>query len=143
MRAARALRGRTAAVLLALLLLGTAAPAQEVAPAPYEPAEFPQWARDLRRAEIVALGSFPITLLATRLVYGLGRFVVKSIQAGQIDARYAPWFFAAPGAPSPQRVEQIAVLSVSFSLSATVALVDYLLGRSEREAEQPNENRKR
>jgi hypothetical protein len=100
-------------------------------PEPYHPEEFSEWALALRRGEIVAFGSFPITLLATRLLYGLGRFVAKSIQAGEIDARYAPLFFAAPGAPDPSRGEQIVVLSVSFSLSVGVAVADFLLGRRE------------
>lgn len=128
---------RARRLLGVLLLLCTAAlmlPAQQQSgpgPEPYEPGEFPQWARTLRRGEIVALGSFPITLFATRLLYGLGKFIVKSIHAGAIDARYAPLFFATPGAPPPARTEQIAVLSISFSLSTAVAVADYLLGQRE------------
>ena len=66
---------------------GPSSPAQtesagdDETPVPYDPEEFPQWARDLRRGEIVATGSFPLTLLASRLLYGLGRFLVQSIQS--------------------------------------------------------------
>jgi len=34
-----------------------------------EPLEFPQWARDLRRGEIVAFGSFPITYFISNFAY--------------------------------------------------------------------------
>ena len=45
-------------------------PAQEpLVPEDYDPEEFPLWARDLRRYEVISIGSFPITFLVGSLVY--------------------------------------------------------------------------
>ncbi len=98
---------------------------------PYEKDEFPVWARDLRRAEIVALGSFPLALLATRLVYGFGRFFAASIAAGAIDPAYLPPLFAPPGAVPLDRQDNARILTGAVSLSAVIAVVDFALGRRE------------
>lgn len=39
-------------------------------PVPYSKDEFPQWALDLRRFEIVSLGSIPFAMIGVVLVYG-------------------------------------------------------------------------
>jgi len=100
-------------------------PAEEPVP------EVPQWARDLRRAEIVATGSFPLTLLASRLVYSLLRFVVKSVQARAIDPAYAPWFLAPPGSPELEFSEKLGVLGGAGAFSMLIAFIDYRRGVAE------------
>ena len=55
-------------------------------PEPYRPEEFPDWALDLRRAEIVFFGSLPFSLFFTFEAYDLGRFV-----ASGFDPLLAPW----------------------------------------------------
>ena len=94
----------------------------------------PQWALNLRRAEIVATGSFPLTLLASRLAYSLIRFTVRSIQAGAIDVTYAPWFLAPPGSPELVILEKLAIVGGAVSLSSIIALIDYRRGLAEDEA---------
>lgn len=88
----------------------------------------PEWARHLRRAEIVAAGSFPLTLLASRLVYSLVRFAVKSIQAGAFDLTYAPRFLAPPGSPELVIGEKLAIVGGAVSLSSIIAFIDYRRG---------------
>ncbi|MEE1181408.1 MAG: hypothetical protein UHY90_04070, partial [Treponema sp.] len=39
-------------------------------PVPYSKEEFPQWALDLRRFEVVSLGSIPFAMIGVVLVYG-------------------------------------------------------------------------
>lgn len=97
----------------------------------WEPAP---WLKNLRRGEIVATGSFPLTLLASRLTYSLVRFSVKSIQAGQIDMNYAPWFLAPPGAPELEFVEKLGILSGAVGLSTLIAIADFRRGRQEIDA---------
>ena len=104
-------------------------------PAPYTNEEFPQWALDLRRAEIVATGTLPLTLLVARLLYGLGRFTVKSIQAGAIDMAYAPAFLSSAGAVPLSRDEKLIILGAAGVLSSTIALIDLRLGRLESGSE--------
>ena len=96
----------------------------------------PKWARNLRRAEIVAMGSFPLTLLAARLTYSLLRFAVRSIQAGGIDAIYAPWFLAPPGSPELEFAEKLGIVAGATGLSSLIALMDYRRGRNEDDPEQ-------
>ncbi len=98
---------------------------------PYEEEEFPQWARDLRRAEIIGFGSLPITLLASRLVYGFGRFLFASIAAGEIDPNYLPPLFAPPGAVPLSRSDNVRIVIGAASISAVIAIIDYALGRRE------------
>ena len=38
-------------------------------PEEYQPEEFPAWAHDLRRFEIITIGSYPITFFVTSLIY--------------------------------------------------------------------------
>jgi hypothetical protein len=76
-----------------------------------------------------------LTLLAARLLYGVGRFVVKSIQAGAIDMAYAPAFLSSPGAVPLMREEKLIILGAAGALSATVALIDLRLGRLEQDVE--------
>lgn len=38
-------------------------------PLPYQDVEFPQWAHDLRRYEVIAVGAFPLTYILSSLVY--------------------------------------------------------------------------
>ena len=95
----------------------------------------PQWARDLRRAEIVATGTLPLTLLASRLTYSLVRFTYQSIVAGAIDPTYAPWFLAPPGSPELTTGEKLGVIGGAVTLSAVLAYVDFWLGRREAQPE--------
>ena len=121
-----------------VLIVALCAPllAETAIPEPYSPDEFPRWALNLRRGEIIAFGVFPISLLATTLLYDVGRFGFRSIQAGRFDADYAPWFFAPPGTPGLTDGERLGILIGAAGLSVTIAVVDHLLGRRERR-EQP------
>jgi hypothetical protein len=93
--------------------------------------EPPLWARNLRRAEIVATGSFPLTLLASRLVYSLLRFTVKSIELGAIDMSYAPWFLAPPGSPELEFNERVGIVAGAAAFSSLIAFIDYRRGVAE------------
>ena len=99
-------------------------------------AETPQWARNLRRAEIVATGSFPLTLLAARLTYSLLRFAVHGIQDPTTAMAYAPWFLAPPGSPELEFTEKLGIVAGAASLSSLIALIDYRRGVAEDDQEQ-------
>lgn len=105
---------------------------------PYDPEEFSQFARDLRRAEIIAIGSVPVTLLASRLMYGVGRFTVQSIVNGRIATEYLPPALAPPGFVPLSRADNAWILAGTALLSTTVALIDYFLGRREMELSGPS-----
>lgn len=124
----------TALVLIAVLVFQAAGAAAQSAadetPEPYTEEEFPKWARDLRRAEIIAIGSFPFTLFFTNFAYDTYRFA-----ANGFDPAYRPWPFRGPNSAGFTKGERIGVLVASLSLSVVIATVDYFLGRAEAKRE--------
>jgi hypothetical protein len=124
--------GRVLALLfVALLLVPRVALGQETEtePEPYDPEEFPAWSRDLRRGEIVALGSFPVMLLLTNISYDLVRFGRESLEAGEWNYTYAPWFFGPPDKPPLTEDERIGVIATAAGISVSVALIDFFIGK--------------
>ena len=133
-------RRRIIALLLTIAIsastvLGQSTGTASAEPEPYTEEEFSRFALNLRRAEIVATGTFPLTLLASRLIYGLVRFTIRSIQAGGLEMAYAPAFLATPGAVPLSRGEKFIILGGAGLLSTTIALIDLRLGREEDEGE--------
>jgi hypothetical protein len=100
-------------------------------PIPYDPTEFPEWSRDLRRGEIIALGAFPVAMIVSGLGYQLGRFGYQSIRAGEVAGEYAPGFFTPSDGARYNSDERVGLIISGAVISAGVALADYLLGRRE------------
>ncbi|WP_455381447.1 hypothetical protein [Salinispira pacifica] len=99
-------------------------------PVPYSPDEFPQWARDLRRAEIITIGVFPFAYFYTNAMYDLGRYLVLTIAGNPNAGNYAPWFFAPPTKPQLTDGEKVGILVGSIAVAALVAALDYTLGKA-------------
>ena len=141
MRVARAQSPkRFIALLLSFLLLLSPIWSQEsgeeeesdgVEPVPYSPDEFPGWAHDLRRGEIIALGSFPVALILTNIGYRLGRFTVESVKRGEFAQEYAPAFTTPEQRAGLNDRQQLGLILTAGAVSIGVALADYLLGRRE------------
>ena len=125
-----------ALILLALLALlfvpppplyAQQAEVEDTEPQEYGEEEFSPFLRDLRRAEIVMLGSF-----ATLEVFDLYRYLATiEIVDGQVfaDASYTPWPFRPPDA-APYEPQQIAgILVTALSASLLIAVADYIIGR--------------
>ena len=70
--------------LLCLVAIGVAVSAQElppresIMPEEYDPSEFPLWMRDLRRFEVVTVGTFPITYLFVSLIYDFSIYAANN-----------------------------------------------------------------
>jgi hypothetical protein len=111
--------------MLLILSLGSAETVKSE-PEPYAPTEFPNWALDLRRAEIVGTGVFPLTFFVSSFMLDLYRLVTNNF-----DPRYAVWPFKRPGAPELTRSEKNTVLITSISLSAVIAFIDFYMGKKE------------
>ena len=98
---------------------------------PYEPEEFPEWTLSLRRAEVVALGALPISLLTSRLLFGLVRFAGQSISTGTIGSPWVPGLSQSPEAVLGRR-ENLQIIGGALWISVMVAVADYALGEFER-----------
>ncbi|MFW6261802.1 MAG: hypothetical protein ACOC6J_09505 [Spirochaetota bacterium] len=94
---------------------------------PYEPEEFPPWALSLRRAEVVALGALPISLLTSRLLFGLVRFAGQSISTGTIGSPSVPGLSQSSEAVLGRR-ENLQIIGGALWISVMVAVADYALG---------------
>ncbi|HUX19843.1 MAG TPA: hypothetical protein VMW69_01300 [Spirochaetia bacterium] len=103
-----------------------AAPASQspqTEPAPYSPTEFPAWARELRRGEIITIGAFPITLLVSSLGFQMARYV----QNGFSQA-YAPALIGSGSTPLTTQQRTGIILS-AVGISALIAVIDFGLGK--------------
>ncbi len=99
-------------------------------PVPYGQDEFPRWARELRRAEIIFVGSVPFSMFFTFEMYDTYRYV-----AAGLDPYYAPWPFRPGSAQQYSQPEKTWLVVSSLSLSLLVAGADWLIGRvNERDA---------
>ena len=99
-----------------------ASPPANKTPAPYEPDEFPDWSKSLRRSEIIALGLFPFAYLFTSLSYDYGRYAMHGY-----DSRYAPGPFRSADYVGRTNADTRNVVMISISISALLALVDYFI----------------
>lgn len=123
--------GRTLVLIICtLLLIATPGCTQEQSradtdPEEYTEEEFSPVLRDLRRAEIILLGSFPITLFLSLEVYDTYRYIKY-----EGDYQYAPWPFRPPNAAGYTSGENIGILLSAASVSLLIAATDYMIGRS-------------
>jgi len=123
-----------------LLWLGTALwaqtpppstpPAAVQTPVPYTDEEFPSWVLKGRRAEIIAVGTFPLAYLLA----GLGYDYTYYLSSGLPSAN-TPWP-AGPGtsqwtvATQPELLQRknLTLVGVAVGASLLVAAIDWMLG---------------
>ena len=118
---------RVNAAAIACFLLFSAAGAmaeEEHVPEPYTPEEFPAWAQDLRRAEIVFFGSLPFTLFFSFEVYDVGQFF-----ASGLDPLEAPWPLRAGSeiGAGYTTAEKGWLIASALTVSLGVAVADFLI----------------
>ncbi|MDR1956022.1 MAG: hypothetical protein LBQ30_04135 [Treponema sp.] len=82
----------------------------------------PQWAKDVRRAEIVAFGSFPFTMFLATTAVDLYRSATHDW-----DTRYAPWPAKAAGAVDMTEDEQLITITAAALSSVVISLVDFFI----------------
>jgi hypothetical protein len=92
---------------------------------------FPLWAKDLRRGEIVAFGSFPFAFFFANFGFDTYRFFTHNY-----DTRYAPWPFTAAAAIEQNQNEKFLTLGIAAGGAIVIALVDYAIVRYKRNKEQ-------
>lgn len=108
------------------LSLGAAEPTVTIEP--YTKDEFPGWLQDLRRAEIVSLGSLPFVTLSVTLGYSLYRYFSHDMN---------PDYFPNPFAKSSSAArlstdEQLGILFTSLGVAAAVGITDFTITTIQR-----------
>jgi hypothetical protein len=83
---------------------------------------FPQWVRDLRRAEIIAFGAFPFAMF-----FAIAGVDTYRAATHDWDSRYYPWPAKGPGAIEMNRDEHILTLEIAIAGSLVIALADHLI----------------
>ena len=91
---------------------------------PYQEDEFPKWARDLRRGEIIFFGTIPFSFFYATFSYDLYRYA-----SSNFDESYAPAIFGNTTPSIRTNDEKWQILNVSLTISAVLTLLDYLLGQ--------------
>lgn len=84
-------------------------------PEPYDKEEFPQWALDLRRFEIVSLGSIPFAMIGVTMAYG-----AIEMNRGNMNSLPNP---LSPSSLSEH--EQLKVVGMTVCAGLVIGLVDY------------------
>jgi hypothetical protein len=92
-----------------------------------EKPEFPQWARDLRRGEILAFGAFPFMIFFATTAMDLYR-----ASNNNWDSRYLPWPAKAAGAVEMNDREHLLTIGFAAAGSVALALADHLIIRIRR-----------
>ena len=104
---------------------------------PYTRDEFPDWLHDLRRAEIVSLGSLPFVTLGVTLSYSLYRYFSHDMN---------PDYFPNPFAKSSSAArlttdEQLGILFTSLGISAAVGVIDFTISTIQRHKKNKEEQK--
>ncbi len=103
-------------------------------PVPYERSEFPEWAHALRRAEVTAIGSLPLTLFGVRLVYDFARYAAHGFAASgsppATPSDVRPFPFGPIGGGDLTDMEELGIVIGAVALSLTIALIDADLQRT-------------
>jgi hypothetical protein len=94
-------------------------------PEEYGEEEFSPFLRDLRRAEIIMIGSFPITLFLTLEAFDIYRYIYHDG-----DPDYLPWPYRPPNPVPYERNEIAGILVTAISVSFLITVADYLVGRA-------------
>lgn len=126
-------------LLTHLVLFGQNSTKINTSPEPWTKDEFPQWAHDVRRAEIVAFGSLPFTFFISTLVMDSVRYANNNW-----DARYAPWPLKGAGAIDMTEDEKVQTFLFGCIGAIGVTLIDQIIIQVKRnQVKKVEESRKR
>jgi len=87
---------------------------------------FPQWARDMRRFDIIAFGSFPFAIFTVTFITDLFRWNEANGMDFN-DMRYAPWPLKSAGAVEMTADEYTRTIWLAAGLSIVLAITDLII----------------
>ncbi len=98
---------------------------------PYEKDEFPGILHDIRRAEIITLGSMPFITFSATLGYSFGKYASHNF-----DSSYFVNPFSSTDENSFSTDEQVGILLTSLGISAGIGLTDFIVHAVKRSNRQ-------
>jgi hypothetical protein len=117
------------ALLLLLTVAAFLAPAQtsDTTTSTSDTSGVPQWARDIRRWEIVLFGCFPFSMFTVTTIMDTVRWSNDWSNRG-----YAPWPLKTAGAPPLTGEEHMQTIMIAIGVSAAVAFADLIIVQVKR-----------
>lgn len=112
-------------------LLNSSFPVFSETPEPYQKDEFPGILHDIRRAEIITLGSMPFITFSATLGYSFGKYASHNF-----DSSYFVNPFSSTDENSFSTDEQIGILLTSLGISAGIGLTDFIVHTIKRNNRQ-------
>ena len=102
----------------------------------FDTSGFPQWAKDLRRFDIIAFGSFPFSMFFVNFFYDFYRWNKANNMDFSAEGRaYAPFPFKSAGAVEKTTTEFRNTIIMSASLSAVFAIIDLIIYKNKQKKE--------
>lgn len=99
--------------------------------------EFPQWAKDMRRFDIIAFGSFPFSIFTVTFFSDLYRWNnANGMDFSEEGRRYAPWPVKSAGAVEMDKGEFEQVMLNAAFLSIGIAVTDLVIVKVKRNRER-------
>jgi hypothetical protein len=94
---------------------------------------FPQWAKDFRRWDIIAFGTFPFSMFFVNFFHDMYRWnKANGMEFSEQGRRYAPWPFKSAGAVELTSNEFRRTIFLAVGLSAVLALTDLFIVKMKR-----------
>ncbi len=107
----------------------------ELVPGEYNKDEFPSFLRDIRRAEVIFVGSYPFSVLFTKLGTGIYDYASSGF-----DRNNAPSMFGGTENSSSGNEETSRILITSLYVSLSITALDYFIGKIKER--KKNENKR-
>jgi len=103
----------------------------------FDTSEFPGWAKDLRRFDIIAFGTFPFSMfIVTTIMESMRWYNANGWDMSEEGRRYAPWPAKSAGAYEMSNSEYANTILIAAGLSVAFALVDLLIINIKRSNER-------
>ncbi|MBO4732459.1 MAG: hypothetical protein J5597_06625 [Spirochaetaceae bacterium] len=104
---------------------------------PYQYEEFPEWAHQLRRSEIITVGSYPFTMMSVGFGYSLYRYF-----ANDMSSSYSPNPFVNANSKNYTADEQKKMIKYAAGMSLGIGLLDFIINQSIRSEEKKQAKQK-
>ena len=105
--------------------------------ATFDTSNFPQWAKDVRRFDIIAFGSFPFSMFFVSFAIDMVRWGnANGFDMSEQGRRYAPWPAKSAGAIEMTNDDYTQLILISAGVSVGIALLDLLIVNIKRNKER-------